>query len=148
MSCGVGHRCSSDPALLWLWCDRPTAKAPNSTPNLVTSICHRCSPKKKNKQINKSTKCALNTGERELLFPSSSWFFPYGGNSISETLLLPLCSIPHSFAEKCRTNPGVIWEVTTCTYSAQLLFPLEESAFSSVPFHPISYSSLPRIQGL
>ena len=20
MSCGVGHRCSSDPALLWLWC--------------------------------------------------------------------------------------------------------------------------------
>ena len=20
MSCGVGHRCSVDPALLWLWC--------------------------------------------------------------------------------------------------------------------------------
>ena len=20
MSCGVGHRCGSDPALLWLWC--------------------------------------------------------------------------------------------------------------------------------
>ena len=27
MSCGVGHRCSSDPALLWLWC-RPAAIAP------------------------------------------------------------------------------------------------------------------------
>ena len=27
MSCGVGHRCSSDPALLWLWC-RPGATAP------------------------------------------------------------------------------------------------------------------------
>ena len=27
MSCGVGCRCSSDPALLWLWC-RPVAKAP------------------------------------------------------------------------------------------------------------------------
>ena len=26
-SCGVGHRCGSDPALLWLWC-RPTTVAP------------------------------------------------------------------------------------------------------------------------
>ena len=27
MSCGVGHRCGADPALLWLWC-RSVAKAP------------------------------------------------------------------------------------------------------------------------
>ena len=27
MSCGVGHGCSSDLALLWLWC-RPAATAP------------------------------------------------------------------------------------------------------------------------
>ena len=27
VSCGVGCRCSSDPALLWLWC-RPVATAP------------------------------------------------------------------------------------------------------------------------
>ena len=27
MSCGVGHRCSLDPALLWLWC-RPAAVGP------------------------------------------------------------------------------------------------------------------------
>ena len=27
MSCGVGHRCGSDPMLLWLWC-RPAAVAP------------------------------------------------------------------------------------------------------------------------
>ena len=27
MSCGVGHRCGSDPALLWLWC-RLAATAP------------------------------------------------------------------------------------------------------------------------
>ena len=26
MSCGVGCRCGSDPALLWLWC-RPAATA-------------------------------------------------------------------------------------------------------------------------
>ena len=27
MSCGVGHRCGSDPMLLWLWC-KPAATAP------------------------------------------------------------------------------------------------------------------------
>ena len=27
MSCGLGHRCSSDVSLLWLWC-RPAAVAP------------------------------------------------------------------------------------------------------------------------
>ena len=27
MSCGIGHRCGSDPVLLWLWC-RPEATAP------------------------------------------------------------------------------------------------------------------------
>ena len=27
ISCGVGHKCSSDPALLWLWC-KPAAAAP------------------------------------------------------------------------------------------------------------------------
>ena len=27
MSCGIGYRCSSDPALLWLW-HRPVAAAP------------------------------------------------------------------------------------------------------------------------
>ena len=27
MNFGVGHRCSSDPALLWLWC-RPAAATP------------------------------------------------------------------------------------------------------------------------
>ena len=27
MSCIIGHRCGSDPTLLWLWC-RPAATAP------------------------------------------------------------------------------------------------------------------------
>ena len=31
MSCGVGHRCGSDPALLWLWC-RQAAVAPIPPP--------------------------------------------------------------------------------------------------------------------
>ena len=38
MSCGVGHRGGSDPALRWLWCG-PAA-------SLGTSICRRCGPKK------------------------------------------------------------------------------------------------------
>ena len=31
MSCGVGCRCGSDPALLWLW-RRPAAEAPTGPP--------------------------------------------------------------------------------------------------------------------
>ena len=41
MSCGVGCRCGSDPALLWLWF-RPVAIAPN----LGTSVCCGCGHKK------------------------------------------------------------------------------------------------------
>ena len=40
MSSGGGHRHSSDLILPWLWC------RPDSTPNLGTSICHRCAPKR------------------------------------------------------------------------------------------------------
>ena len=64
MSCGIGCRCSLDPALLWLW-HRPVAAAPitpslgtsicsssghcgglGSVPGLDISICYRCSHKK------------------------------------------------------------------------------------------------------
>ena len=41
MSCGVGHRCGSDPELLWLWC-RMAAAALIQPPNLGVSICCRC----------------------------------------------------------------------------------------------------------
>ena len=50
LSCGVGHKCGSDPMLLWLWC-RPAAVTPDLTPSLGTSICYRCSPKKANKTL-------------------------------------------------------------------------------------------------
>ena len=44
MSCGIGHRRSSDPALLWLWY-RLVAPA-----LMRTSICHRCCPKETKRQ--------------------------------------------------------------------------------------------------
>ena len=50
MSCGVGHRSSSEPALLWLWC-RPAATAPIRPCSLWTSICCGCGPKR---QTNKN----------------------------------------------------------------------------------------------
>ena len=43
-----GHRCHSDPALLWLW-HRLEAAAPS----LGTSICQRCDPKKNQKKKKK-----------------------------------------------------------------------------------------------
>ena len=53
MSCGVGHGCSSDPALLWLWC-RPAAAAPIEPlawefPYAVGAALKR--PKKKEKKV-------------------------------------------------------------------------------------------------
>ena len=45
MSCGVGRRCGSDLALLWLWC-RPAATAPIQPLALGTSICHGSGPRK------------------------------------------------------------------------------------------------------
>ena len=52
MSCNVGRRCGSDPALLWLWC---SSYSSDLTPSLGTSICLRCSPKKTKKKSPKSS---------------------------------------------------------------------------------------------
>ena len=51
-SCRVGHTRGSDLALLWLWRIGGSCSS-NSTPSLGTSICCRCSPKKKEKQKQK-----------------------------------------------------------------------------------------------
>ena len=49
INCGAGHICGSDLVLLWLW-HRAVAIAPDSTPSLGTSICHKSGPKKKKKE--------------------------------------------------------------------------------------------------
>ena len=51
MSCGVGHRHSSDLVLLGLRC-RPEATALIPSPSLRTCICHRCGPKEKGPRNN------------------------------------------------------------------------------------------------
>ena len=58
--CGVGCRHGLDPTLLWLW-RRPVATALIGPPNLGTSMCRKCSPRKgkKTKQTNKQTKKPL-----------------------------------------------------------------------------------------
>ena len=63
MSCGIGRRCSSDPALLWLWC-RPTATALKGPLAWETSVCCGYGPKK-TKKTNKQTKYIYGTGEAE-----------------------------------------------------------------------------------
>ena len=47
MSCGVGCRCGSDPASLWL---QASSYSSDSPPSLGTSIGHRGGPKKKAKK--------------------------------------------------------------------------------------------------
>ena len=69
---GVGHRCDSDPALLWLW-HRLAAAAPIWPPCLGTSICLGCGPKKtKQKQKQKQN---LRSNSFFLMLPSFTLFF-------------------------------------------------------------------------
>ena len=47
-SCGVSHRCGSDPVLLWLWC-RLAAVALIRPLAWELPLCHGCNHKRKNK---------------------------------------------------------------------------------------------------
>ena len=49
-SCSVGSRCGLDLALPWPWC-KPAAVAPIRPPRQGTSICCRCSSKKKRERV-------------------------------------------------------------------------------------------------
>ena len=60
MSCGVGYRCGSDPALLWLW-RRPAATAPIrplawEPPYAVGAAQEKAKDKKKKKKERKKEK--------------------------------------------------------------------------------------------
>ena len=69
VSCGVGRRPGSDPALLWLWCR--SIYSCDWTPSLGTSICCRCSPKKRTKRRKKGQKPPqnLHKGDNKLEAP-------------------------------------------------------------------------------
>ena len=65
MSCGVGHRCASDPVLLWLWC-RPAAEASDLTPSLgISYATHAALKKKKKKKKKKGRKEEKNVGRKK-----------------------------------------------------------------------------------
>ena len=53
--CGVGHRCGSDPILLWLWC-RPAAAAPVRPPAWELPYATSTSLKSKKKKKKKKKK--------------------------------------------------------------------------------------------
>ena len=53
MNCGVGHRCGSDPTLLWLWC-RPAAIALIGPLAWELAYAAGTALKKKSKNINKN----------------------------------------------------------------------------------------------
>ena len=59
MSCGAGHRCGSDLALLLLW-QKAGSYCSDSTPSLGTCICCKCSPKKTKKRKRKEDPSILS----------------------------------------------------------------------------------------
>ena len=62
VSCGVGHRCGSDPVWLWLRC-RLAAVAPIRPPSLGTSTCHGCDPPQKTKKKQKTNRLSVPSCE-------------------------------------------------------------------------------------
>jgi len=77
VSCGVGCRCGSDPALLWLWCRlvataqiRPLAWEPPYAAGAVPEKAKRQKKKKKKKK-----KCLPIMIFQHLLVLGSSWGF-------------------------------------------------------------------------
>ena len=110
--CGIGVKCSSDPALLWLWC-RPAAAAPIQSLAQEISICHRCSTKKQNKTKTKtptwllkhstesfaqcSNLCTLKPSNHNDIFIQSyvsSSAFEHNYNFIIKEKLYFKCEIP------------------------------------------------------
>ena len=67
MSCDVGHRCGSDPALLWLW-QRPAAAAPIGPlawePPYATRAVLEKAKKKKRKEKKERKKRKRHTHKR------------------------------------------------------------------------------------
>ena len=59
MSCGVGHRCGSDPALLWPW-HRPVATSPIRPlawePPYAVGVALEKTERQKNQKINHQIK--------------------------------------------------------------------------------------------
>ena len=64
MNCGVGHRRSSDLALLWLWCRWQLQIGLD--PSLGTSICHGVALENKNKQTKEPSPSSIQRGIQEL----------------------------------------------------------------------------------
>ena len=59
MSCRVGHRCGSDPVLLWLW-HRQAAVAPIGPLAWELTYAVGVALKAKKKKIHNGGKCVLN----------------------------------------------------------------------------------------
>ena len=86
MSCGVGHRGGSDPALLWLWCRlsavaliliQPLAWEPPYTVGAALKKIRKGKKKKKKKEKRKK----IDTGQIRKCFPI------YTGNKVAGTRL-------------------------------------------------------------
>ena len=93
MSCGVGHRRSSDPALLWLW-HRPVATAPIrplawEPPYDVGAALEKAKRPKKKKKKKKIIKIhLLEKKKRKKLSPALKTLIPCVTSQGGKTLII------------------------------------------------------------
>ena len=77
MSCGVGRRRGSDPALLWLW-RRPVAAAPITplaweSPYAAEVALEKAKSQKKKKKKKEELHCQVILGPPEFLIAFTGW---------------------------------------------------------------------------
>ena len=95
MSCGIGHRRSSDPELLGLW-RKAGGYSSDWTPSLGTSTCPRCGPKKTKRQKKKKEfgirgKNLEQVEENADLTVTQFLCFSYNERLTHQEMLAPLC---------------------------------------------------------
>jgi len=132
MSCGVGHRCSLDPALLWLWC-RPAVVA--LTWPLGTSTCRKWGSEKQKKKKKRSPYMCLSL---PLSCPLGICFCLLSCFSPLLLPVFPLCCLPTMLYLLCHYS--VFWasfchSIISSLYSifyCQCSWPIASSLVSSL----------------
>ena len=120
MSCGIGHRCSSDLALLWLWC-RPADAAPTLLLAWEPPYAAGTSLKRPNLYPPKKPKCFLikpSTVSSKYLLNSNIMYYVFGisGSTPWKHIKWQMSTFPFFSAQCSSLLPEVTQLIVRCKY--------------------------------
>ena len=100
VSCGVGHRCSSDPSLLWLWCR--LAAVVQFKPQPGNFHMPRMRPQNRRKKKKLQVRRSLGLNEMTCVQHLTPTRCPTNSSAKNATCL------PHSEPLRCPHSPGTM----------------------------------------